>query len=107
VQSRPSTVTAAASGCGPMVSPRIGRRHGSPPHEQQLRTSHHRVDAGPCIVESWYFGFASAVFLNSNTSLPMYFFCNSRNHAITLYSGHVCIVLCVNASVLAPRMDPS
>jgi hypothetical protein len=33
-------------------------------------------------------------------------FCNSRIHVITLYSGHVCVVLCVNASVLAPRMDP-
>jgi hypothetical protein len=45
-------------------------------------------------------------FLNSNTSLAMYFFGNSRNHVITLYSGHVCVVLCVNASVLAPCMDP-
>jgi hypothetical protein len=26
-------VTAVAVGCGPMVSPRIGRRLGSPPHE--------------------------------------------------------------------------
>jgi hypothetical protein len=34
------------------------------------------------------------------------FLCNSRIHVITLYSGHVCVVLCVNASVLAPRMDP-
>jgi hypothetical protein len=31
--------------------------------------------------------------------------CNSRIHVITLYSGHVCIVLCVNASVLAPCMN--
>jgi hypothetical protein len=44
-------------------------------------------------------------FVNSNTSLSMYFFCNSRNHVITLYSGHICVVLCINASVLAPRMD--
>jgi hypothetical protein len=34
------------------------------------------------------------------------FHCNSRIHVITLYSGHVCVVLCVNVSVLAPRMDP-
>jgi hypothetical protein len=45
--------------------------------------------------------------LNLHTSLSMYFFCNSRIHVITLYLGHVCVILCVNASVLAPRMDPS
>jgi hypothetical protein len=31
------------------------------------------------------------MFLNSNTSCSMYFFCNSRIHVITLYSGHVCV----------------
>jgi hypothetical protein len=31
------------------------------------------------------------MFLNSNTSLPMYLFCNSRIYVITLYSGHVCV----------------
>jgi hypothetical protein len=36
----------------------------------------------------------------------MYFFCNSRTHIITLYSSHVCIVLCINASVLTAGMDP-
>jgi hypothetical protein len=44
--------------------------------------------------------------LNSNTLLSMYFPCNSRKHVITLYSGHVFVVLCVNALVLAPHMDP-
>jgi hypothetical protein len=44
-------VTAVVSGCGPVVSPMIGRRHGSPPHEQQSRTSHLSADAGPCITE--------------------------------------------------------
>jgi hypothetical protein len=49
-------------------------------------------------------------------SLPLYFklkhfiiyvfLCNSRIHVITLYLGHACIVLCINASVLAPHMDP-
>jgi hypothetical protein len=29
------------------------------------------------------------MFLNSNTSLSMYLFCNSRIHVITLYLGHV------------------
>jgi hypothetical protein len=53
-----------------------------------------------------YFDFAFAMFLNSDTSLSMYFFCNSRTHVITLYSGNVCVVLCVNASVLVARMDP-
>jgi hypothetical protein len=44
--------------------------------------------------------------LNSNTSLSMYFFCNSRILVITLYLGHVCVVLSINALVLAPCMDP-
>jgi hypothetical protein len=46
-----SIVTAVASGCGPVVSPRTVRRHGSLPYEQQSRTSYCRADAGPCIVE--------------------------------------------------------
>jgi hypothetical protein len=50
-------------------------------------------------------------------SLPLYFksehfiiyvfLCNSRTHIISLYSVHASVVLCVNASVLAPHMDPS
>jgi hypothetical protein len=51
VQRCPSIMTAVASGCGLVVSPRTRRRLGSSPHEQQLRTLHHRADAGPCIVE--------------------------------------------------------
>jgi hypothetical protein len=42
-------VTAVTSECGPVVSPMIGKRLGSPSREQQPRTSHLRVDAGPCI----------------------------------------------------------
>jgi hypothetical protein len=34
------------------------------------------------------------------------FLYNSRIHVITLYLSHVCVVLCVNASVLTPHMDP-
>jgi hypothetical protein len=44
-------VTAVVSGCGLVVSPRSGKRLESPPHEQQLRTSHLRADAGPCITD--------------------------------------------------------
>jgi hypothetical protein len=44
------------------------------------------------------------MFQTSNTSLSLYFFCNSRTHVITLYSGHVCDVLCVNALVLTTHM---
>jgi hypothetical protein len=44
-------VTAVAIGCGPMASLRIGRRPVSPSCEQQLRSSHLRADAGPCITE--------------------------------------------------------
>jgi hypothetical protein len=32
-------------------------------------------------------------------------FCNLRTHVITLYLGHVCVVLCINASVLITCMD--
>jgi hypothetical protein len=39
-------MTAVAVGCGPMANPNFGRRLGSPPHEQQSRTSHLRADAG-------------------------------------------------------------
>jgi hypothetical protein len=44
-------VTAVASGCDPVVSPMFGKRLGSPPREQQLKTSHLRADASPCIAE--------------------------------------------------------
>jgi hypothetical protein len=44
-------VTVMASGCGPVVSPMIGRRRGIPPREQRPRTSHLRADAGPYIAE--------------------------------------------------------
>jgi hypothetical protein len=51
VQRCQSFVTVVVSGCGPVVSLKFGRRLGSPPHEQQPRTSHLRADAGPCITE--------------------------------------------------------
>jgi hypothetical protein len=51
VQRYQGIVTVVAIGCDPMASPRIGRRLGSPPRELQLRTSHLRADAGPCITE--------------------------------------------------------
>jgi hypothetical protein len=51
VQRYQGFVTVVALGCGPMASPRIGRRLESPPREQQLRTSHLRTDAVPCIAE--------------------------------------------------------
>jgi hypothetical protein len=44
-------VTAVAVGCGPVASPKIERRLGSPPREQQPRTSHLRINAGPCTAE--------------------------------------------------------
>jgi hypothetical protein len=42
----------------------------------------------------------SAMFQTPNTSLSMYFFCSSKTHVITFYSDHVCVILCVNDSVL-------
>jgi hypothetical protein len=44
-------VTTVVSGCGPVASPRSGKKLGSLPHEQQPRTSHLRADADPCITE--------------------------------------------------------
>jgi hypothetical protein len=44
-------MTVVAVGCGPMANPKIRRRFGSPPREQQPRTSHLRADAGPCIAK--------------------------------------------------------
>jgi hypothetical protein len=44
-------VTTVAVGCGPTASPRIGKRLGSPPREQQTMTSHLRVDADLGIIE--------------------------------------------------------
>jgi hypothetical protein len=51
VQSCQGFVTVVASGCGPVVSLKRGKRLGSPPREQQPGTSHLRADAGPCIAE--------------------------------------------------------
>jgi hypothetical protein len=51
VQRCQSFVTTVAIVCGPMVNPSIGRRLGSPPREQQPRTSLLRADAGACIAE--------------------------------------------------------
>jgi hypothetical protein len=51
VQSCQGFVTAVASRCGPVVSPMFGKRFGSPPREQQPRTSHLSADAGTCIAE--------------------------------------------------------
>jgi hypothetical protein len=80
-----SIATVVASGCGPVARMRTGKRLGSSPHEQPQRTS--------------------AMFQTSNTLSSMYFFCNSRTHVMTLYSGHVCAVLWVNASMLINCMD--
>jgi hypothetical protein len=44
-------VTAVVSVCGPVVSPMLGKRLGSPPHEQQPSSSHLKADAGHYIVE--------------------------------------------------------
>jgi hypothetical protein len=51
VQRCQGSVTTVVSGCGPVMSPMIGKRLGSPPREQQPRTSHLRADAGPSIAE--------------------------------------------------------
>jgi hypothetical protein len=51
VQRCQGIVTAMAVGCGPMANLKFGRIHGSPPREQQPRTSHLRADPGPCIIE--------------------------------------------------------
>jgi hypothetical protein len=60
---------------------------------------------GPCIDECYSFISLPLYFKTSNTSLSMYLFCNSITHVISLYSDHVCDVLCVNASVLITHKD--
>jgi hypothetical protein len=54
----------------------------------------------PC----WHRGRASSFKLKH--FIIYVFFCNSRTHVITLYSGHVCVVLCVNALILITHIDP-
>jgi hypothetical protein len=44
-------VTAVTSGCGPVASPKSGKKLGSPLREQEPRTSYLRADVGPCIAE--------------------------------------------------------
>jgi hypothetical protein len=68
-----SIMTDVVSGCGPVVRLRTRKRLESLPYEQPPRASHHRADASPCIIEWWYFDFASAMFQTSNTLLSMYF----------------------------------
>jgi hypothetical protein len=51
VQTCLSIATDVVSGCDSVASPRTGKRLGSPSHEQLPRTSHHRADAEPCIVD--------------------------------------------------------
>jgi hypothetical protein len=99
-------MTAMASGCGPVVSSSTGKRLESLPREQQLRTLHHRADAGPCIVER-VFWFRFRYVFKLEHFIIYALLCNSGIHVKTFYSGHVCVILCVNALVLAPRLDPS
>jgi hypothetical protein len=51
VQRCQDIVTDVTVRCGTMTSLRIGRRLGSPPREQQPRTSHLRADVSPRITE--------------------------------------------------------
>jgi hypothetical protein len=51
VQRCQGIVTAMAVGCGPMVNPKFGKGLGSPPCEQQPRTSHLWADVDPFIIE--------------------------------------------------------
>jgi hypothetical protein len=51
VQTYLNIATVVASGGGPVVSLMTGKRLESLSRKQQPRTSHHRVDASPDIVE--------------------------------------------------------
>jgi hypothetical protein len=46
------------------------------------------------------------IFKLEHCIIYVYLLQTKKNYVINLYSGHECVVLCVNASVLAPRMDP-
>jgi hypothetical protein len=106
VQRYQGFVTVVVVGCGPMANLKFGRRLGSPPREQQPRTSHLRAMRALVSSSDSIFGFASAMFLNSDTSLSMYLFCNSRIHVITLYSGHICMYYVLMLRCWHLRMDP-
>jgi hypothetical protein len=57
-------------------------------------------------VEGYSFVFAFATFVNIEHFIIYVLLCNLRTHIITLYSGHVCDVLWVIASVMATRDSP-
>jgi hypothetical protein len=46
-----SIATVVANGCGSVANLRTGKRFGSLPHEHPSKTSHHKADVDPCIVE--------------------------------------------------------
>jgi hypothetical protein len=84
-------VTAVAIECGPMTSPRIGGDLGARPMSSS-RGLHILGPMGALVPPSDSILVSLPLyFLNLNTSLSTYLFCNSRIHVITLYSNHVCV----------------
>jgi hypothetical protein len=100
-------MSATASLCGPMVTHwRIGKSAGSLSSKELSRTSHLRARCGPLyhLVPSFV---SLPPCLNFKHFMICVSCCKTRIHVITHISGHVCDVLCVNASVLATRKDPN
>jgi hypothetical protein len=84
---------------------RTGKSAENSSFEELMRTPHHRARCGP-----WYCRVLVFVSLRLRVLIFEHFiiyvlWCNSRTHVITHISGHVCDVLCVNASVLATHKD--
>jgi hypothetical protein len=84
---------------------RIGRSAGSLSSDELSRTSHLRTRCGPLYhrVSSFV---SLPLCLNYEHFMICVLCCKTRIPVITHISGHVCDVLCVNASVLATRNDP-
>jgi hypothetical protein len=102
-----STIGAATSLCGPMVThQRTGKSAESLSSKELLRTSHLRARCGPLYSQVSSFELHPPS-LNFKHVMICVLCCNARIHVITRISSHVCDVLCVNASVLATCKDPS
>jgi hypothetical protein len=82
-----------------------GKSTGSLSSEELSGTSHLSARCGPLYRRVLSFVLLSLC-LNFKHFRICVLCCNARIHVITHILGHVCDVLCVNASVLTTRKDP-
>jgi hypothetical protein len=101
-----STAGTVASSCGSVATHRRTKKSaGGPSSEELSRTPHLRARCGPL-----YHRVSSFVSLPLCLNFEHFMICvlrgNTRIRVIIHILGHVCDVLCVNASVLTTRKDP-